>query len=62
MMHTSDCDKSVFPLSSQEPTPLVNSTQINKTQFPNLREPNLLEKLILMIFEKFRKFALIQMD
>ena len=40
MMHASDLDTSVLPLSSQEPTPLINSTQILKsTQFPSLREP-----------------------
>lgn len=39
MMHTSDLEKSILPLSSQDPAPLINSTQITKSQFPSLREP-----------------------
>ena len=39
MMHTSDLEKSVSSLNSQEPAPLINSTQNPKaTQFPSLRD------------------------
>ena len=40
MMHTSNLDESIQPLSSQEPIPVINSTQNPKSnnQFPLLRE------------------------
>ena len=38
--HTSNLDESIQPLSSQEPIPVINSTQNPKSnnQFPLLRE------------------------
>ena len=47
MMHTSNCEESVLPLSSQEPAPLINSTQIAKSnkQFPSLRETAFIGKI-----------------
>ena len=46
MMHTSNLDESIQPLSSQEPNPVINSTQNPKSnnQFPLLREPAFIGK------------------